>query len=188
MLQVEDPDTNPDVQLFDCLLETIDGRFGVDDEAVYTVGFSSGAIMSNLLSWVRSDVIAASVSYSGSFYSDPAQEKCLGTECTFWPSAEPAYRFPIIIIEGGDYDYFDIMGILTLNFHDDGLATLDYLAALGHEVIYCPHAEGHVVPTDLKARQFVRFFRDHPRGTRPSPYATAIPTLFPSTCEYRAPD
>jgi hypothetical protein len=188
MLQVEDPDTNPDVMFFDAMLACIDETFGVDEDRIYSVGFSTGAILSNLLAVVRNDVIAATVSYSGSYFSDPAQEKCLGTECTSWPAVETGFKFPTIVTEGGSGDYFDILGVLTLDFHADALATLDYLGALGHEVIYCPHTEGHVVPENVKAAQFAAFFRDHPKGTRPSPYASGLPGVFPGTCTYEPPD
>ena len=188
MLQVEDPDTNPDVMFFDAMLACIDETYGVDEDRIYTVGFSTGAIMSNLLAVVRNDVIAASVSYSGSYFSDPAQEKCLAMECTAWPPVDTAFKFPTIVTEGGTTDFFDILGILTLDFHADALATLDYLGAMGHEIIYCPHTEGHVVPSSVKAAQFARFFLDHPKGTRPSPYVSGLPGVFPGVCTYEPPD
>lgn len=188
MLQVEDPETNPDVLFFDAMLACIDETYGVDPDRIYTVGFSTGAIMSNLLAVVRNDVIAASVSYSGSYFSDTAQEKCVGTECTVWPAIDTTYKFPTIVTEGGSADFFNILGILTLDFHADALATLDYLGAMGHEVIYCPHTEGHVVPSNVKAAQFARFFLDHPKGTRPSPYVSGLPGVFPGSCTYEPPD
>lgn len=188
MLQVEDPDTNPDVLLFDGLLACIDETFGVDEDEVHVVGFSTGAIMTNLLSMVRNDVIASTVAYSGSFYSDPEQQKCLGTECTVWPEGETDYKFTTVVLEGGVADYYDIMGMLTLDFNADAVSTLDYLGAMGHEIVYCPHTEGHMIPADFHAEQFVRFFRDHPRGMRPSPYRSGMPTVFPGPCMYMAQD
>ena len=187
MLQVEDPDTNPDVLFFDAMLACIDETYGVDEDRIYSVGFSTGAIMSNLLSVVRNDVIAATVSYSGSYFSDPAQEKCVGLECTSWPAVDTAFKFPTILVEGGTADFFDILGILTLDFHADALSTIDYLGAMGHEIVYCPHTAGHVIPENVKAAQFAAFFRDHPKGTRPSPYASGLPGVFPDICSYVAP-
>jgi hypothetical protein len=98
------------------------------------------------------------------------------------------YKFTTVVLEGGVADYYDIMGMLTLDFNADAVSTLDYLGAMGHEIVYCPHTEGHMIPADFHAEHFVRFFRDHPRGMRPSPYRSGMPTIFPGPCMYMAPD
>ena len=40
---------------------------------------------------------------------------------------------------------------------------------------------GHTIPSGL-GNSTVKFFEDHPFGVTPEPYATSLPSSFPSYC------
>jgi hypothetical protein len=45
----------------------------------------------------------------------------------------------------------------------------------------CHHPGGHMVDTGV-APVSLNFFMDHPYKVSPEPYATAIPSIYPSYC------
>jgi predicted esterase len=176
-------DGSLDVTLFDDILTCLDEAYGVDADRVYSVGMSAGGIMSAELSIARRDVLASAVVFSGAYFSDSTQTMCMGTLCTRWPEPAGDVAIPILLAWGGTADVYDVVpGVMSINFNDHANQSLTYLNGLGSDVIACNHGEGHVMPAGLRAAQYIRFLRDHPRGTDPTPYATAMPAGFPAYC------
>jgi hypothetical protein len=72
------------------VLECLDLRWGVDSDRVHTIGFSAGAITSNVLGVLRGDRIASIASLSGAYWSNPANFNAVAS----WPdlpSRSPRY-------------------------------------------------------------------------------------------------
>ncbi|MBI5488702.1 MAG: hypothetical protein HY905_15315 [Deltaproteobacteria bacterium] len=178
-------EANEDVELFDDVVACLDEAFDVDEDRIYSMGFSAGAIMTNLLSVARSEVLASIASFSGAYFSDTPQQMCFGSTCTTWPAFQGTTPFPALLVRGGPEDTYDaIPGLMVIEFNQDTLYSIDYLTALGHPVLECAHDLGHELPPDLAGPQFLEYLFDHPKGTTPDPYATALPADFPSYCTF----
>jgi len=177
-----DPEDDDDVSLFDAVLACLDEAFGVDPDRVHSMGMSAGAIMTDLLVIARGDVLASAVSYSGAFFSDPAQ--MIDPRLT-WPPYDLTNKLTVLIAWGGESDVYAPY----IDFNVTALASITYLNDNGHDVIACNHGGGHTVPADLYSPKAVEFLRDHPMGSHPTPYAAdGLPADFPAYCEiHQAP-
>ncbi len=175
---------NREARLFDAALTCLDRRWGVNRDRVYTVGFSAGAIMSDLLGVLRGDQLAAVVTYSGGYFSNPANPATLGALRNFvgWPALSPAARYPQLLLHGGARDTFNLT-LATARFDQFAMNDLAYLNAAGHDVVLCAHGGGHTVPTGVLGGRLVEFFAAHPRTTPRTPWRTALPTGWPSYCQ-----
>ena len=177
---------NREARLFDAVLRCLDQRWGVDRDRVYTAGFSAGAIMSDLLGVLRGSQLAAVASYSGGYFSNPDNPPTLGPLRTYpnWPALPSSARYSQLMLFGGESDAFNLFVAMA---HFDVFAGNDvgYLNARRHDVVYCNHNGGHTVPRTLLGRQVVQFFAAHPRGVAASPWASALPSGWPSYCGFR---
>ena len=184
-IQVREP--NREAQLFDAVLRCVGERWGVDADRVYTVGFSAGAIMSDLLGVLRGDRLAGIVSYSGAYFSNAPNRATLGGVGNLiqWPATPVPSRYAQLMLSGGTMDLFSLV---VAQAHFDQFAANDspYLRASGHDVIYCTHGRGHTVPSGVMAPQLVEFFAAHPRTVMASPWAAGLPMSYPSYCTFQA--
>jgi predicted esterase len=178
---------NEDAGLAFAVLMCLDEAFGIDWERVYHVGFGAGAVMADYELIANGNVVAGAASYSGAFFSDPAQRVCLGTQCTTWPPSSATTFSPVLLIWGGDADTYMLAPGTILDFNELANLSISHLTREGHAVVACNHGGGHVIPADLGARQFIEFFRDHPFGVRPEPYAAGLPADFPGYCSVDTP-
>jgi poly(3-hydroxybutyrate) depolymerase len=178
---------NREAHLFDAALRCLDERYGVDRERVYTVGFSAGAILSNLLGTMRGDQIAAVAAFSGAYLNNPANTAMLGAVASLvsWPPFIHERRYPEMIVFGGAADRVSL-AIVMARFEDFARADIPVLRARGHDVVVCPHGGAHVIPRALTGANLVRFFADHPRTARRSPWAIGLPMGYPSYCTLEA--
>lgn len=176
---------NADARLFDAVLQCVRQRYTLDEDRVYTTGFSAGAIMSDLLGVLRGDRLAAVAAFSGAYFANPENPPTLGPARGFvgWPSLNTANRYPQLLVWGGERD---AISLVVAQARFDVFATNDipWLNAAGHDVIACDHGGGHTVPRALLGATLVSFFRDHPRGTRRSPWGATPPAGLPSYCRY----
>jgi len=177
---------NREARMFDAILRCVDMRWGVDRDRVYSVGFSAGAIMTDLLGVLRGDQLAAVATFSGGYFSNPPNPMTLGVLRSFvsWPDLPARHRYPQLLMSGGMRDMFSLV-IATARFDTFATNDVPYLRAAGHDVVECNHEMGHTVPTALRA-QVIPFFAAHPRGRTPSPWAAALPTGVPGYCTFRA--
>ncbi len=136
---------------------------GIDPRRIHSVGFSAGAMNTMQAAWRRSGYIASIVAYSGATIGEP-------------PVQDPTNLFPALVTHGGPSDR------VLIRFEETTVAFRAKLKEAGHFAALCAHGKGHTVPSDLRASAW-KFLQDHPYGTRPSPYAAALPEGFPSYCE-----
>ncbi len=177
---------NREARLFDAVVRCLDARWGVDRDRVYTVGFSAGAIMSDLLAVLRGDQLAAVVSYSGGYFADPENPPTLGPlrGAVSWPELTTRNRYTQLMLFGGATDTFNLV-VATAHFDQFARNDATFLRAMGHDVIVCDHGGGHRVPTAVMGAQLVAFFAAHPRGAGPSPWASALPSGWPDWCAFQ---
>jgi poly(3-hydroxybutyrate) depolymerase len=141
-----------------------DGR--VDATRIHSMGMSAGALQTTALSFLRSSYIASVATYSGGMPAgfDP-------------PNQDPTNKFAALVFDGGAKD--DVFGV---DFKAASERYQSTLAAAGHFAALCDHGKGHDIPLDA-APSVVAFFAANPYGAWPSPYASGLPSTFPSYCK-----
>lgn len=154
-------DDNPDVEAFDRLLECSRQIFRIDEDRVYSAGFSAGALMTAYLGMNRADVLAGNAVVSGGLLIP-------------WMASEQTP--PWAVIWGGASDTYG-----GLEFEQTSLALVDDLVGSGHDVVSCDHGLGHDWPPG--AEDYIwQFFADHARGEA-DVYGGTLPAGFPAYCE-----
>jgi len=154
-----------DLNLADEILACANETVGVDTGRIHTLGMSAGGLHSSRMSLLRSSYLASVVIYSGGLYS------------TWGASFEdPDNKFAAMIFHGGPDDY------VGMSFQESSETYQQFLADNGNFAFICDHGQGHVLPP-ASAESVWQFFEDHPYGTDPSPYESALPEGFPSYCD-----
>lgn len=180
------PNQNKDVNLFRQLYACVAEALPMNADKVHILGFSAGAIMTDLISMSDSDKIASVAAFSGAHFSDSAQEECLFGQCAQWLNIDAGTTpFPAFLAYGGTSDSYSVGGMMTMHFDVHAQDSITYLNENGHDVVACNHDSGHTI-TSSSFTAAMLFLKDHPRGTYDSPYATGIPASFPSYCFFNA--
>ena len=170
-------DGSIEARLFDEVISCLDARFGVDPDRIHSIGFSSGAIVSNMLGVVRGDRIASLVTFSGAYWSNPKNTNPLAA----WPALATTNPYVQLLMYGGGTDI-----AFGANFTFYAGTDIPYLNAAGHDVIGCDHGGGHALPSGFGGDKIAAFLAAHPRGIGASPYAAGLPAGYPSLCWYFA--
>lgn len=170
---------NKEARLFDEILTCLVERYPIDEDRIHSVGFSAGAITTDLLAVTRGDYLASIISYSGIYFSNPQND----ISFTNWVPLITENTYSQMLVHGGSNDQWG-NALFTIHFDQCGLRDVPYLNSNGHDVIHCDHGGGHTIPSNLQARPGLTFLRDHPRGSGTSPYReTGLPDVFPDICE-----
>ncbi|HOW51193.1 MAG TPA: PHB depolymerase family esterase [bacterium] len=182
-----------EVELFDAILACIEEKWGVDEEHIHLAGFSAGSITADSIGVMRGDQIASIFTYSGAYFSDAKAKADLGAMASgfiTWPEMTVTNKYVQAMMHGAegdtactgptDCDKWGGSGFY-INFNHMARFDANYLTEMGHTVIICEHALGHT-NAGLNSQQMLQFFRDHPRGTTVSPYATNWPADYPAYC------
>jgi poly(3-hydroxybutyrate) depolymerase len=148
-------------EIVGCLAQA--GR--IDVTRIHSMGMSAGALQTTAFSFVRSAYVASVATYSGGL--PPGVQLAM---------QEPSNKFAALIFDGGTAD--NVFGV------DFKAASENYrtvLAGNGHFAALCEHTQGHEIPLDA-APSVYAMFRAHPFATSPSPYASGLPSSFPTYC------
>ena len=176
---------NPDVDLFDAVLACLDAKYGVDPDHIHSVGFSAGGILTDLIGIMRGDRMASLLTWSGAYLGDPANFD--ETFPIYWPDPVASSGYVQVAFHGGVTDQWSAAGMFTAHFNVWNENDLAWLNGLGHDVILCPHTQGHTPPSDgYPPAYIIDFVKAHPRGTTTSPFAAGMPSSFPKYCVYHA--
>jgi poly(3-hydroxybutyrate) depolymerase len=144
----------------------------IDPRRIYASGFSAGGLQTSWMAYERSGYLAAVVPYSGGLTglgSLVLTPIAMPQDPSNVPSAMAVHGR-----EGSD--------MLILDFAVQSRAYLDDLKKKGGFAIECDHGGGHMIPSDAGAAAW-KFMQAHPFKTNPSPYASGLPTAFPSYCK-----
>jgi len=137
----------------------------IDPAHIHSMGMSAGALQTTAVSFLRSAYIASVATYSG------------GIPPGFSPAIEnPANKFAALIFDGGTTD--DVFGV---DFQAASMLYDTTLTGDGHFAAICDHGMGHAIPLDA-APSVAAFFTANGWGAWPSPYASGLPSTFPSYC------
>ena len=143
----------------------------IDTRHIHAIGFSAGAMYSIYLALARGDYLASVISYSGGL-TDQQQ---------LTPQAPTNHVAALL-----SYGRIGVDAVV-LDFAEQSIAWYDMFHPQGYFSVLCDHQGGHMLPTELPALA-LRFFTDHPYRVSPEPYATSIPSVYPSYCHDAPPN
>ncbi len=137
--------------------------YGIDPHRIYTTGCSAGGLQAGCMGALRSSYIAATVPNSG---GEVSQQKIESTAHT------PA----VMTMHGGSSD------VVVVSFATTSATYDEQMKKAGSFVVNCNHGGGHCqAPAALYSAGW-EFMKAHPYGVAPEPYATGLPSTFPSYC------
>ncbi len=160
-----------DFAMADQILACAVKQLNIDTRKVYTAGCSAGGLQSGAMLFARSAYLAAVMPNSGG-------EVIAGR----FP-LENAHVPSLITTHGGTSDNV-VISFATAS------ATLDMDVASkaasssppGGFVVDCNHGGGHCAAPAADIAAQWQFCKDHPFGVSPEPYASGLPSTFPSYC------
>jgi predicted esterase len=181
-----------DFPFFEAMLTCAEQQFKVDTTRVYSLGFSAGAVFTNLLAAQYPKLFAATISISGTWFNDQPEWSeiivpLIGT--TFmkwkWPALNPADGGAVLLTHGGQGDFATVISLENAN-----RKALPFLYANGRDVTECTHEFGHTLEPDLTQAMYFQFMWDHQLGgARPTKLTAGMPTgdkpLFNTRCNFR---
>jgi poly(3-hydroxybutyrate) depolymerase len=138
-------------------------QLNIDTRKIYTAGCSAGGLQAGAMVYSRASYLAAAMPNSG------------GIVFAF-PSDDASHIPSVITTHGGTSD------MVVVSFSQTSMTLDNDIAMKGGYVIDCNHGGGHCgAPANDIAAQW-QFCKDHPYGVSPNPYASGLPSSFPSYC------
>ncbi len=159
-----------DFAMADQILACAVQQLNIDTRRIYTAGCSAGGLQSGTMVYSRSSYLACAMPNSG------------GTIGNFF-MFEDKHVPSLITTHGGSSDMVVISFAMSSATEDMSVAS----AAAGSSppggyVVDCNHGGGHCgAPANDVAAQW-QFCKDHPFGVSSDPYASGLPSSFPSYC------
>jgi hypothetical protein len=140
-------------------------NYGINKKRIYATGCSAGGLQTGCMAIARSSYIAAVAPNSGGV--------TIG-----YPKLEDPMRVPnVITMNGGAGDN------VIVNFGQTSEGFDNYILKYGGFAVNCIHSSGHCgAPASVYASAW-QFMKDHPFGTKPSPYANGLPSGFDPVCK-----
>jgi hypothetical protein len=159
-----------DFDVADQLVACAFQQYNLDPRRIYTAGGSAGALQAGTMVYERSNYIAASLPNSGGYATGGRRFQN--------PNHIPA----LMTMHGAQG-----LDVVIVDFSQQSLFLAGDVAKHGGFAIDCNHGGGHVgAPDDLKTAGW-EFFKDHPFGVTPEPYAKGLPADFPPYCKIITP-
>jgi len=133
----------------------------IDTTHIHALGWSAGALHSIWVAFARADYMASVISYSG------------GGGTT---SEDPTNKVPVILTYGD-------MGSdkVIIDFNQASNTYYTTYQPMGYYTMMCHHSGGHEIDP-MVAPVSSDFFMAEPYKVSPQPYATAVPSIYPSYC------
>jgi poly(3-hydroxybutyrate) depolymerase len=154
-----------DFAMADQILACAVKQFNIDTRQVYTAGCSAGGLQAGAMVFARSNYLAAAMPNSGGEFAAgvyPLEGK----------------HVPSLITTHGAMG----MDVVVIDFSTASMTEDNDVAGKGGFVVDCNHGGGHCgAPANDIAAQW-QFCKDHPFGVSPEPYASGLPSSFPTYC------
>ena len=138
--------------MFDAVLDCLDAQFDIDWNHIHSIGFSAGGIMTDLLGTNARRFTASTVSFSGGYFSNPANAGQTMNMVT-WPSFTGTHSYPQLFAHGGATDSYSLM-VTTIHFDQMAANDTTFLNQRGHDAILCNHNSGIPCRWECEARPF----------------------------------
>lgn len=140
-------------------------NYGINPKRIYATGCSAGGLTSGCMGIMRSNYIAAVAPNSG------------GVTIGYSKIQDPKRVPNAITMNGGSGDN------VIVNFGETSEGYDNYILKAGGFAVNCVHNGGHCGASAELYQSAWQFLKDHPFGTKPSPYAGGLPSGFDSTCK-----
>jgi predicted esterase len=151
-----------DFVLADGLLACAVAKHNIDPRRVFATGCSAGGLFSGAMAAARSNYMAAAAPNSGGW-----------TTPVGWQNMNTPALMTIHGAPGTD--------VVIIDFSNSSKTADTAFKGRGGFVINCNHGGGHCGGGGL-AGDIWKFFKAHPFGTKPSPWASMLPAGFNSKC------
>lgn len=172
--------------LFETVLGCLNQTYTIDTTRIYSMGFSAGAIMTDMIHAHYQGRIAATLAYSGAWFDDAAEVSgvnTVGLSIKFdWEPLDPAIGGTHLMTHGGVNDGFGFGTIKIIDFEKSAQAAVPFLQAGKRTIVDCAHTRGHQPHPGVGPDQIVSFFKAHKLGEK-SPWAGGLPSGWPSSCK-----
>jgi poly(3-hydroxybutyrate) depolymerase len=189
-------DDNVDAGLFEDILGCLAEEYTIDGSRIYTMGFSGGAIMSNMLHSRYPEHIGAVFSMSGAWFNNQDTVGGVATgpiSVTIqWDALNPTHEGTVWMTHGGLNDNygdpmlanFGVPNGQIISFEDSAQHARPWLQEQNRTVIACSHDRGHVNHPSLSMSLVGEFFKAHEAG-KPSKWVSTadLPASAASVCE-----
>jgi hypothetical protein len=139
--------------------------YGINPKRIYATGCSAGGLTTGCMGIMRSNYIAAVAPNSG------------GITIGYGKLQDPMRVPNAITMNGGSGDN------VIVNFGNTSEAYDNYILKYGGFAVNCIHNSGHCGAPAALYQSAWQFMKDHPFGTKPSPYAMGLPSGFHSSCK-----
>ncbi len=158
-------DGSLDFAYFEAMLGCLQQQFDVDGRRVYSMGFSAGAVFTNLLSARYPHTFAATISESGMWLNDKPEQADIqfGFIVNWqWPALSKADGGSVLLTHGGPGDYATVA-----NLEAAAAKAVPFLTGHGRTVTECWHTFGHTLDPDLTQGMYYDYLWAHELGSPP---------------------
>ncbi len=155
-----------DFDVADQLVACAFQQYNLDPRRIYTAGGSAGALQAGTMVYERSNYLAAALPNSGGYATGGRRFQ------------NPNHITPVMTVHGAPG-----LDVVIVDFSQQSLFLAGDVAAHGGFAIDCNHGGGHVGALDDVKMAGWQFFKDHPFGVWPEPYAMGLPASFPTYCK-----
>jgi hypothetical protein len=140
-------------------------NYGINPKRIYATGCSAGGLTAGCMGIMRSNYLAGAAPNSG------------GVTIGYGKLQDPQRVPNVITMNGGAADN------VIVNFGQTSEGYDNYILKYGGFAVNCIHSTGHCgAPASLYQSAW-QFLKDHPYGTKPSPYAGGLPSGFHPSCK-----
>jgi hypothetical protein len=140
-------------------------NYGINPKRIYATGCSAGGLTSGCMGIMRSNYIAGTAPNSG------------GVTIGYGKLQDPNRVPNVITMNGGAGDN------VIVNFGQTSEGYDNYILKYGGFAVNCVHSSGHCGAPSALYQSAWQFLKDHPYGTKPSPYAGGLPAGFHPSCK-----
>jgi predicted esterase len=161
-----------DLQAVDQLVACGVAQGWVDARRIHAAGYSAGGMQTSAMVLLRSSYLASAFVYSAGLVEDIDA----GGTSLQDPSNVPSVGF------GHGAKGMD--ALVGIDMADLSRVTATKLRMLGGFTFDCDDGGSHIALTrgTTLGPSVLQFFKDHPYKTKPSPYASALPSSWPNYC------
>jgi hypothetical protein len=154
-----------DFKVADQVVACAVANYGIDPKRIYATGCSAGGLTSGCMGIMRSNYVAAVAPNSG------------GVTIGYGDLQNPNHMPSAITMNGGSGDN------VIVNFGETSEGYDNYVLKYGGFAVNCIHSTGHCGAPRALYEFAWQFLKDHPFGTKPSPYAGGLPSGAHESCE-----
>jgi predicted esterase len=163
LLEADQEGRFDDLLVMDEVLACAEETLGVNSRRIHATGLSAGGLMTSNLIYRRNGYLASLAPFSGGIMGRPTEQ-------------DPERHAPVMYSWGGETDM-----AVGQDFNVYAMDAIDRLETNGNWFMLCNHGGGHAVNPELPAPMW-QFFKDHPYGVDPEPYAAGPSDAFPDYC------